>query len=153
MPRFPSGLINTMKLATPMILTNIFFRKDGDQSIQYCVLLNRAPTSTQLHLPPPSSFQPPTSSFKPPSSSLYPIARYWAISPNFGRKIKSCPFWMKIGTHGILEVLIPNPNLDFWNFDHKIHFRATLGQKFKAVRFVWKLVHVVSPGFWFRIQT
>ena len=112
-----------------------------------CTHFHPAPsTSTQL-------FQPPTSSFKPPSSSLYPIARYWAISPNFGRKIKSCPFWMKIGRHGILEVLIPNPNLDFWNFDHKIHFRATLGQKFKAVRFVWKLVHVVSPGFWFRIQT
>ena len=29
--------------------------------ITFRVLLNRAPTSTQLHLPPPSSFQPPPS--------------------------------------------------------------------------------------------
>ena len=50
MPRFPSdlhGLLHnsflqhdsklnkTIKLVTPMISTNIFFRKDGDQSIQY----------------------------------------------------------------------------------------------------------------------
>ena len=50
MPRFPRGqrellhnpsfqhdskLNKTMKLVTPTISTNIFFRKDGDQSIQY----------------------------------------------------------------------------------------------------------------------
>ena len=94
------------------------------------VLLNRAPSSTQLHPPPPSSFQPPPSSFQPPPSSLqYPqqylnqnIARNWAISPNLGQKFKNCPFWQKIGTHGILEVVIPNPDLDFWNSDTKIHF-------------------------------
>ena len=41
------------------------------------------------------------------------IARNWAISPNLGRKIKSCPFSLKIDTHGILEVLILNIDLDF----------------------------------------
>ena len=72
------------------------------------VLLNRAPTSTelhptppsstQLHPPPPSSTQlhpPPPSSFQPPPSSLqHPqqylnqnIASNWAISPNLGQKI------------------------------------------------------------------
>ena len=107
---------------------------------------------------PCTHFHPAHFNLQPAHFSLlpalfYPIARYWAISPNFGRKIKSCPFWLKIGTQGILEVLIPNPNLDFWNFDHKNHFRATLGQKFKTVCFVWKLVHVVSQGCWFRIQT
>ena len=64
------------------------------------VLLNRAPTSTQLHPPPLSSFQPPPSSFQPPPSFLqHPkqylkqnIARNWAISSNLGRKIKNCPF-------------------------------------------------------------
>ena len=64
------------------------------------VLLNRAPTSIQLHPPPPSSFQPPPSSFQPPPSSLqHPqqyfsqnIRRNWAFSSNLGRKIKSCPF-------------------------------------------------------------
>ena len=87
-------------------------------------------TSTQLHPPPPSSFQPPPSLFQLPLSSLqHPqqylnqnIARNWAISPNLGWKIQSCPFWLKIGSHGILEVLIPNPDLDFWNFDPKIYF-------------------------------
>ena len=55
---------------------------------------------TQLHPPPPSLFEPPPSSFQPPPSSLqHPqqylsqnIARNWAISPNLGQKIKSCPF-------------------------------------------------------------
>ena len=93
------------------------------------VLLNRAPTSTQLHPPPPnsiqlhppppSSFQPPHSSFQPPPSSLQHPQRYknqnitrnWTISPNLGRKIQSCPFCLKIDTHGILELLIPNPDL------------------------------------------
>ena len=57
------------------------------------VLLNRAPTSTQLHPPPPSSFQPPPSSLQHPQQYLNQnIARNWAISPNLGRKIKSCPF-------------------------------------------------------------
>ena len=67
------------------------------------VLLNRAPSSTQLHPPPPSStqlnplspssFQPTTSSPQHPQQYLKQnIARNWAVSPNLGRKIKSCPF-------------------------------------------------------------
>ena len=86
-----------------------------------CALLNRAPNSTKLHLPPPSFTQfrpPPLSSFQPPPSSLqHPqqylnqnIARNWAISPNLGRKIQSCPFWLKIDSQGMLEVLILNPD-------------------------------------------
>ena len=91
------------------------------------VLLNRAPTSTQLHPPPPSSFQPPPSSLQHLQQYLNQnIARNWAISPNLDHKIKSCPFWLKIGTYGILKVLIPNPDLDFWNFDLKMHFWANL---------------------------
>ena len=79
-------------------------------------------TSTQFHPPPPSSFQPPPSSLQHPQQYLKQyIARNWAISPNLGRKIKCCPFWLKIGTHGISEVLIPSPDLDFWNSDPKIH--------------------------------
>ena len=94
------------------------------------VLLNRAPTSTQLHPPPPSSFQPSPSSLQHPQQYFKQnIARNWAISPNLGQKTKSCPFWLKIGTLGILEVLIPNPDLDFWNSDTKIHFWANLGPK------------------------
>ena len=71
-------------------------------------------TSTQLHPAPPSSFQPPSSSLQHPKQHLNQnIARNWAISPNLGQEIKRCPIWMKIDTHGILEVLIPNPDLDF----------------------------------------
>ena len=106
-------------------------------NIRKWVLLNRASSSTQLPPPPPSSFQPPPSSFQPPPSSLqHPqqylnqnIARNWAIFPNLGQKTKSCPFWLKIGTYCILEVLIPNPGLDFWNSDPKTHFWENLGPK------------------------
>ena len=71
------------------------------------VLIKRAPSSTQLHPPPPSSLQHPQQYLN------QNITRNWAISPNLGYKSKSCPFGLKIGTHGILEVLIPNPDLDF----------------------------------------
>ena len=70
--------------------------------------------SNQLHPAPPSSFQPPLISLQHPQQySNQNIARNWPISPNLGRKIQSCPFWLKIGTRGILDVLIPNPELDF----------------------------------------
>ena len=36
---------------------------------------------------------------------------------------------LKIGTHGILEELISNLELDFRNFNPKIHFWASLGRK------------------------
>ena len=59
---------------------------------------------TQLHPPPPSSLQ------QPQQYSNQNTTRNWTISPNLGRKIQSCPFWLKIGSHGISEVLIPNPD-------------------------------------------
>ena len=61
---------------------------------------------------------------------------FWA---NLGRKIKSCPFYLKIGTHGILEVLIPNPGLEFGNLDPKILFWANLGRKSKSCPFGLKI--------------
>ena len=77
------------------------------------VLLNRAPTSTQLHPPPPSSIRlhpahfnlhraTPTStqliststqlSATPSTILNQSVARNWAIYPNLSQKIKSCPF-------------------------------------------------------------
>ena len=57
------------------------------------VLPNRAPTSTQLHPPQPSSFQPPPTSLQHPQQYLNQnIARIWAICPNLRQKTKSCPF-------------------------------------------------------------
>ena len=101
---------------------------------------------TQLHPPPPSSFQPPPRSIQHPLQYLNQnIACNSAISPNLGRKIKSCPFWLKIDTHGILEALIPNPDLDFWNLDPKIHFWANLGPKIQSSPFCLKIgAHVIS---------
>ena len=122
--------------------------------------LHPAPsTSTQLHPPPPSSFQPPPSSFQSPPSSLeHPqyldqnIAGNWAISPNLDWKIKSYPFWLKIGTQGIVEVLIPNPDLDFWSSYPKINFWANLDPKIQICLFCLKIGAYSIQGcrFWFR---
>ena len=85
------------------------------------------------------------------------IARNWAISPNLGRKIRSCPFWLKLGTHGILEVLIRNQDLDFWNSDSKIHFWVNVGPKIQSCPFCLKIgaqnvprILIPNPGldFW-----
>ena len=78
------------------------------------VLLNHALTSTYSHPAPSTSTQ-----LISPSTQLSQccynqnIARNWAIFPNLGRKIPNCSFWRKIDTHGILKVLIPNPDLKF----------------------------------------
>ena len=112
-----------------------------------CTHLHPAPsTSTQLHPPLPSLFQPPSSSLLHPQQYLNQnIARNWAISPNLGQKIKSCSFWLRIGTHGILEVLILNPDLDFWNSDPKIQFWANLGPKIQSCLFCLKIgAHSIS---------
>ena len=104
---------------------------------------------THLHPPPSTSTQLISTSTQlsaTPSTIFKPkYWTYWAISPNLGRKIKSCPFWLKIDTHGILEVLIPNPDLDFWNSDPKIHFWANLGPKIQSCLFCLKIgAHSIS---------
>ena len=94
---------------------------------------------THLHTPQPSSLQHPQQYFN------QNIARNWAISPNLGQKIKSCPFWLKIDTYGILEVLIPNRELYFWNSDTKIHSWANLGPKIQSCPFCLKIgTHGIS---------
>ena len=97
-------------------------------------------TATQLHPPPLSSFHSPPSSLQHPQQYLNQnIARNWAISPNLSLKIKSCIFRLEIGTHGILEVLILNPDLDLWNFDQKINFWANLSAKIQTFPFCLKI--------------
>ena len=104
------------------------------------VILNCAITSIQLHPPPPSSFQPPTSSLQHPQQYLNQnIAHNWAISPNLGPKTKCYPFCLKTGTHDKVEVLIPNPDLDFRKFDTKIHFWANLGPQSQSCLFCLKI--------------
>ena len=104
---------------------------------------------TNLHLPPPSSFQPLCSSFQHPPGSLQQPQQYlnqniacnWAISPNLGRKIKSYPFWLKIGMHGILTMLILVPTLVFWIANSKSIFGKIWTEKVKVVCFAWNLAH------------
>ena len=91
-------------------------------------------TSTQLHSPPPSSLQHP---------QQY-LNQNIVISPNLGQKIKSCPFFLKIGTHGILTMLILIPALVFWISDTKSIFGQIWAKKVKVVQFGWKLVRRVS---------
>ena len=94
---------------SPKSQSCLFRLKIGTHSISRIlipnqVLLNCAPTSTQLRPPLPSAFQTPPSSFRPPPSSLqHPqqylnqnIARNWAISPNLGQKIKIVYFDWKL---------------------------------------------------------
>ena len=111
------------------------------------------PSSIHLHPPPPSSTQ-----LHPAHFSLHPalcntlnnfltkiLHVIGQFSPNLGQKIKNCPFWLKIGTHGILEMLIPNPDLDFLNSDPKIHFWANLGPKIQRRPFCLKIgTHGIS---------
>ena len=128
--------------------------KQGDAIFLELVLPDRAPSSTQLHLPPSSSFQPPPSSLQHPQQYLNQnIARNWVTFPNSGPKTKNCPFWLKTGTHGIMEVLIPYQDLDFWNFGPKTHFYANFGPKSQRCPFYLKIGHIVSQECWFWIQT
>ena len=91
------------------------------------------PSHFNLHPAPSTSNQPisaSTSSLQhPPQYWNQNIARAWAIFPNLSHKIQSCPFWMRIGSHGILEVLIPNLDLDFWNSDPQNLFLGKFGPK------------------------
>ena len=57
----------------------------------------------------------------------------------FSQKTQSCPFWLKIGTHNLLEALILYFHLDFWNSDPKIHFWANLGRKNQSCSFCLKI--------------
>ena len=112
-----------------------------------CIILHpTSSTPTQLHPAPSTSTQLISTSNQHPQQYLNQnIARNWAISANLGRKIRSFLFWLKIGTHGLLEVLIPNPGLDFWNSDLKIYFGANLGPKIQSCLFCLKMgAHSIS---------
>ena len=111
---------------------------------------------THLHAPPPSSIY-----LHPGHFSLHPascntlnqnITCNWAISPNFDRKIQICPFWLNIGSQGVLEVLILNTDLDFWNSNPKINFWANLDSKSQSCPFFLKLTDMVSQWCWFLFQ-
>ena len=78
-----------------------------------------------------------------------PKIHFWA---NLGSKIQSCPFCLIIGTHGFSRMLILSPTLVFWISNPNILFGQVWAKNFKVVRFVYKLVHMVSQGCWFLFQ-
>ena len=133
----------------------LFFKNPFHMDINKpCTQLHPAPsTSTQLHPPPLSSFQLLPSSLQHSQQySNQSIARNWAISPNLGRKIQSCPFCLKISTHGISRLLILIRTLVFWISNPKFLFGQIWAKKVKDVLFVWKLAHMVSSGRWFLLR-
>ena len=69
------------------------------------------------------------------------------ISPNLGWKTKSCSFWLKIGSHDILQVVIPNPDLGVWNSNPKTHFWANLSSKSLSC-ISWILILIPRFVFW-----
>ena len=78
--------------------------------------------------------------------SFKPEILFWT---NLGRKIQSCSFWLKIGTHGISRMLILIPTIVFWIANPKSIFGQIWAEKVKAVCFAWKLAHTVSRRCWF----
>ena len=75
-----------------------------------------------------------------------PKIHFWA---NLDWKSQSCPFFLKIGTHGILMMLIFIPTLVFWISNPKSIFGKIWTKKVKVVQFSWKLAHRVSRPCWF----
>ena len=67
---------------------------------------------------------------------LTPKIYFWA---NLSPKIQGCLFCLKIGTHSISRMLIPNPDLDFWKFHPKINFWENLRPKNQSCPFCLKI--------------
>ena len=72
---------------------------------------------------------------------------------NLGQKRQSCPFYLKIDTRSIFEVLIPKLHWDFRNSDLKIHFWPIWAEWVKNFHFSWKLAYMVSWKKWFENKT
>ena len=104
------------------------------------VLLNRVPTSTQLHPPPSSTFQPP-----PSSIHLHPAPLLFG--KKLGQKRRGCLLYLRIGTHVISRLLIV-----FWISKPKSIFGQIWTEKIKVVQFGWKLTYRLSRRCWFLFQ-
>ena len=111
----------------------------------HLVLLNHAPSSTQLHPPPPSSTQLHPAHFNLHLALCNTLNVIRTKISHVIGKSQSCLFCLKIGKHGtsrmlnfilILVFSISNPQTIFW---------ANLGQKIQSSLFFTKIdTHGVS---------
>ena len=104
---------------------------------------------THLHPPPSTSTQlisastqlsaTPSIIFEPKYCRmliLNPDLDFWNFDPkihfwaNLGPKTQSCPFCLKIGTHGISRMLILIPTLVFWISNPNLLFGQIWAKKF-----------------------
>ena len=133
---------------------------------KFCALLNRGPTSTQLHPPLPSSIYfdsaPPSPIYLHPAHfNLLPapcktldvirtnIICNWTIFQNLGRNTQSCPLELNWQSWH-LEDVSSESGLKFLKFRSQNSFLGKFGpKKLKNVLFDWKLAHTVSRGCWF----
>ena len=92
------------------------------------------------------------------SKSRLRFLKFWTQNPfwaNLGPKSQSCPFCLKIGTHGISKMLILIPTLVFWISNPNFLFGQIWAKKVKVVRFNWKLTQWYlgsadsESGLWF----
>ena len=63
-----------------------------------------------------------------------PRNHFWS---NLGPKTQSCPFCLKIGSHGISRMLILIPTLASWISNPNLLFGQICAKKVKVVRFNW----------------
>ena len=111
--------------------------------------------STQLHPPSPSSFQPEASSLEHPQQYLNQnVAHNWRISPKFMPKEWTLSFLTENWHTSYIGGVDSESTHTFLKFrPQKFILGEIWAQKFKVVRFLSKLVHLVSQRFWFWIQT
>ena len=126
------------------------------ENVLFWVLLNHAPTSTQLHPPPPNSFQPSPSSIQlhPAHLSFHPVLstllepKYCTYLDNFP-KFRPENWKLYILTENWHITYLGGADskfgLRFWNSGPKIHFWVNLGQKSQSCSFCLK---IGTQGVW-----
>ena len=104
------------------------------------VLLNCAPRSIHLH--------PAHLNLHPALCNTLNVIRtkildiIWQFSKISANKFRVVHFDKKIGTYGILVVLIPNLVLKFWNSDPKIQYLGKFGPENSKLTVLSKNAHI-----------
>ena len=76
------------------------------------------------------------------SESRLRFLKFWpqnSFLGKFGPKNSNLSFCLKTGARSMSRMLIPNPDIDYWNFDPKIHFWANLCPKIESCLYCLKI--------------